>query len=382
MALRNDLGIDINTLGRPIDFSREAFMACTNPRSHYFTLGAPVWKYLGSKGWSELPREKQWELFDEVLKELNGGKFFIVHMPSPSFSVLSGDGAQTLGSDVLRVLTAFYRSTVKIRTLDTTRKSALAQLGRRMKAVQASLREAMQRKHELSSADEQARWADLIMAHLHAIPKGAASVSLPDFDGGTQVTIPLKKDLDPQRNAERYYRRSKNRKLELGRVEELIASRKQELDRLSGQQSQIQGAQSEEELGHALRLSPADNKKGESKPLPYFVHEFRGYRILVGRNAASNETLTTKVAAPNDEWLHARDCAGSHVVVRSVGGKVTPAPVIERAAELAAWHSKRRHESLCPVIVTKKKYVRKRKGSAPGEVVVEREKVIFVTPAG
>jgi predicted ribosome quality control (RQC) complex YloA/Tae2 family protein len=34
------------------------------------------------------------------------------------------------------------------------------------------------------------------------------------------------------------------------------------------------------------------------------------------------------------------------------------------------------------VIVTKKKYVRKRKGSAPGEVVVEREKVILVTPKG
>jgi predicted ribosome quality control (RQC) complex YloA/Tae2 family protein len=282
---------------------------------------------------------------------------------------------------VLRALTAFYRSTVAIRTLDTTRKSALAQLGRRIKAVQASLQEATHRKHELGAADEQARWADLIMAHLQVIPKGAESVSLPDFDGGTLVTIPLKKDLDPQRNAERYYRKSKNRKLELGRVDELIASRKQELDRLSEQRSQVQSAQSAEELGHALKLSPADKKKG-SKPVPYSEHEFRGYRILVGRNAASNETLTTKVAAPNDEWLHARDCPGSHVVVRAVGGKVTPAPVIERAAELAAWHSKRKHETLCPVIVTKKKYVRKRKGSAPGEVVVEREKVILVTPKG
>lgn len=378
-ALRNDLGIDINALDRPIDFSRVAFMACTDPRSHYITLGAPVWKHLASKGWSALPREKQWELFDDVLKELNESKFFIAHAPSPSFSVLSGDGAQTPESDVLRALTAFYRFTVGIRTLDATRKSALAQLGRRMKAVLASLREATHRKHELSSADEQARWADLIMAHLHAIPKGAESVSLPDFDGRTQVTIPLKKELDPQRNAERYYRKSKNRKLERDRVEELITSRKQELDRLSEQRSQVQSAQSAEELGHALRLSPADKKKG-SKPVPYLEHEYRGYRILVGRNAASNETLTTKVAAPNDEWLHARDCPGSHVVVRAVGGKVTPAPVIERAAELAAWYSKRKNETLCPVIVTKKKYVRKRKGSAPGEVVVEREKVILVTP--
>ena len=56
-------------------------------------------------------------------------------------------------------------------------------------------------------------------------------------------------------------------------------------------------------------------------------------------------------------------------------------PVIERAAELAAYYSKRKTDSLCPVTYTPRKYVRKKKGAPPGQVIVEREEVIMVKPA-
>jgi predicted ribosome quality control (RQC) complex YloA/Tae2 family protein len=356
-------------------------MACESPRARYVTLGAPVWEHLESKGWSTLTREQQWLLFYDELKELDSGKYFIHHGPTPLFSLHKQGAAQSLGGDVLTALTVFYRTAVTQRALESMRKTALTSIDRRLKTMRASLDEVEKRKKELGSVDTDARWADLIMAHLHAIPKGAQSVSLPDFDGASTVEIPLVKSLDPQRNAERYYRKSKNRKLERGRVEELILSKTQGLIRLAEQRDRVLKAQSAGEL--SAETDPGTGrKKAEGKPLPYMELDFKGYKILIGRNAASNDTLTTKVAAPNDEWLHARDCPGSHVVVRAVKGKVTPREVMARAAELAGWHSKRRHETLCPVIVTKRKYVRKRKGSAPGEVVVEREKVIFVTPRG
>jgi predicted ribosome quality control (RQC) complex YloA/Tae2 family protein len=59
-----------------------------------------------------------------------------------------------------------------------------------------------------------------------------------------------------------------------------------------------------------------------------------------------------------------------------------PQQVIERAASLAAFYSKLKTDSLSPVIVTEVKFVRKVKGSAPGSVVVDREKVILVAPKG
>jgi predicted ribosome quality control (RQC) complex YloA/Tae2 family protein len=59
-----------------------------------------------------------------------------------------------------------------------------------------------------------------------------------------------------------------------------------------------------------------------------------------------------------------------------------PKNVLQRAAELAAHYSKNRNESLSAVIYTPCKFVRKVKGSAPGAVMVDKEKVIMVEPKG
>ena len=111
------------------------------------------------------------------------------------------------------------------------------------------------------------------------------------------------------------------------------------------------------------------------------MFEDRGFTILVGRNAANNDLLTQKYAHKDDLWLHAKDVAGSHVVIRHRAGFPVPEPVIEHAAQLAAWYSRRQNDSLCPVTVTPKKFVRKPKGARPGQVKVEREEVRLVKPA-
>ncbi|HLT71447.1 MAG TPA: NFACT RNA binding domain-containing protein, partial [Cyclobacteriaceae bacterium] len=99
-------------------------------------------------------------------------------------------------------------------------------------------------------------------------------------------------------------------------------------------------------------------------------------------SAQANDQLLQKYSSKDDLWLHARDVSGSHVIVKHQAGKKFPGAVIERAAQLAAFHSKRKNESLCPVILTPRKYVRKRKGDPAGTVVVDREEVIMVVPAG
>ena len=68
------------------------------------------------------------------------------------------------------------------------------------------------------------------------------------------------------------------------------------------------------------------------------------------------------------------------MIIKHQSGKNFPKDVIERAAQLAAYNSKRKTDSLCPVIVTPKKFVRKRKGDPAGAVEVEREQVILVEP--
>jgi predicted ribosome quality control (RQC) complex YloA/Tae2 family protein len=105
-----------------------------------------------------------------------------------------------------------------------------------------------------------------------------------------------------------------------------------------------------------------------------------GLEIWVGRGAASNDALTFRHAAPHDVWLHARDAAGAHVVLRWPHDELPPARDLEEAAMLAAWHSKMRSSALVPVDWTRRKYVRKVRKGAPGLVTVQRAQTIFARP--
>jgi len=84
----------------------------------------------------------------------------------------------------------------------------------------------------------------------------------------------------------------------------------------------------------------------------------------------------------DDLWLHAKDVAGSHVLIKQQAGKHVPPSVKEKAASLAAFYSKRKTDTLCPVIITARKYVRKSKDMVAGQVIVEKEEVILVEPQG
>jgi predicted ribosome quality control (RQC) complex YloA/Tae2 family protein len=107
-----------------------------------------------------------------------------------------------------------------------------------------------------------------------------------------------------------------------------------------------------------------------------------GFRILVGRGATQNDALTTRVARPHDLWLHAKGWAGAHVVVPLSKGDSCPADTLVEAAHLAAHFSDAQGEALVEVAYTPRRYVRKLRGSAPGAVAVDREKVLVLRKRG
>lgn len=107
-----------------------------------------------------------------------------------------------------------------------------------------------------------------------------------------------------------------------------------------------------------------------------------GYEILVGKAASDNDALTFRVARPNDMWLHASGYAGSHVVVRRAeDGEEIPRAVLERAAELAAFHSKAREaRGKVTVSVCRASDVRKERGAPAGQVQLRRSMTMKVYP--
>jgi predicted ribosome quality control (RQC) complex YloA/Tae2 family protein len=184
--------------------------------------------------------------------------------------------------------------------------------------------------------------------------------------------------LSPAANAENYYRKAKNFSKELAHWEENIARKKKEIAEIVEKLEALASVETRKGLKPFLALA-TDKKSAEELPFKQF--EVEGWVIWVGKNAKNNDLLTLKYAKKQDIWLHARDVSGSHVIIRNPQNKTVPAFVIEKAASLAAYFSKRQTESLCPVIVTSKKYVRKTKDLLPGMVIVDREEeVVLVKP--
>ena len=96
----------------------------------------------------------------------------------------------------------------------------------------------------------------------------------------------------------------------------------------------------------------------------------------MGRGAADNDRLTTKVARTHDLWMHARGYTGAHVVVPLLKGSQCPPELLVDAATLAVHHSDARGADFAEVTWAERRYVRKPKGSPAGRVVVDREKVL------
>jgi predicted ribosome quality control (RQC) complex YloA/Tae2 family protein len=107
-----------------------------------------------------------------------------------------------------------------------------------------------------------------------------------------------------------------------------------------------------------------------------------GFEVLVGKGDAENDALTFRVAEPHDLWLHVSGPAGSHVVIRNPDRlPEVPRPVIQRAAELAAWHSKARgSRGKVEVHVCRVADVSKPRGFAPGQVLLRQWEAVRVYP--
>lgn len=118
-----------------------------------------------------------------------------------------------------------------------------------------------------------------------------------------------------------------------------------------------------------------------SKGRPYRRLAVDGFEVLVGKGDAENDRLTFEVAEPRDWWLHVAGHSGSHVVVRNPDDLAAlPRPVLERAAELAAWHSKARGAGKVEVHVCRVADVSKPRGFDAGKVQLRRWRSVRVYP--
>jgi len=264
------------------------------------------------------------------------------------------------------------------RTLDKALGRALAKLRRREKAIEGDLA-------RIDEAPGLRSDAQLILANLGRLKRGSGEFKAMDWtlDPPRERTLALDGRLDPKDQAERLFHRA--RRLTRGRAvaEARLADAHRERERLEASQAELgEGMDDERQrelaaaLGEALSAR-AGTKTREEARLPYRRYLGSGGRpVLVGRGARDNDALTLYHARPWDLWLHARDVEGAHVIVPCARGEACPSELLVDAASLAAHHSRARGQPLVDVSYVARRHVRKPKGSAPGAVRVEREKVL------
>lgn len=277
----------------------------------------------------------------------------------------------------LEAINQFYQKYIRIHSLDDGKKVAKRDVNSKIKQATKRKKKLKIRLEELMNERPLNQLADIIMANLHQIPKNVEKVVLFDFYQEKDIEVALKRNKTPQDIAAQWYKKSKNRSKEIDALENNLNFLEEEIADLNKILSEIDETDSMRDLGK-YRKEVAKQVEKEAAPR-FKEYAYRDYVIYVGRNSKNNDELT-KSAHKDDLWLHAKDVSGSHVIIKNKSGQKVPKDVIEYAAGIAAFYSKRKTDTLCPVMVTARKYVRKIKGAPAGAVMVDKEEVVLVKP--
>jgi predicted ribosome quality control (RQC) complex YloA/Tae2 family protein len=236
--------------------------------------------------------------------------------------------------------------------------------------------------------------AHLLSINLSRIEEGAREIEVEDIysDQKETVVIELDPQLSPGMNLEKIYARARKYKDKLPGARKSIDRTQSQILELKKLKSELESLTDDARIESFKRklidneiLRPSSGQGRQStvgERLPYKSYQTsEGEEILVGRSAKDNDRLTFKVARKHDLWLHSQQTSGSHVVLRrpNRAHQFSKQSIIE-AAELAAWFSPARNAEHVPVIYTEARYVRKARKGAPGLVVPEYTKTIYVDP--
>lgn len=383
--LKNDWTLNTNHLDRPLNQNKKAFVDSNGALKELFpTFGKVVLQYLKATNYYELSLDKQWDFIEDLLKKLNASTYYIIENKGLLFfSLLDFYTVKKTYQQPLEALNDFFITYSSTKGLQNLKKQVLQHVDKVIKQSTNYIEKTFDKLAQIQDSISYSQQADLLMANLHQIDPDSKEVTLPNFyNQNRPITIKLKPTLSPQKNAEVYYRKAKNQSKEINNLEKSLDHKERLVENYKHHKIFIEHNDDFKTLKNYIRqhdLIKTEHQES-SQSLPFQELSFQDFKIYIGKNARSNDKMLQQYTYKEDLWLHAKDVSGSHVIIKNQAGKNFPKNVIEYAAQLAAANSKRKNDSLCPVIVTPRKYVRKRKGDPPGAVVVEKEEVILVEP--
>ncbi|HEV7684106.1 MAG TPA: NFACT family protein [Pyrinomonadaceae bacterium] len=283
-----------------------------------------------------------------------------------------------------------YRQLASAHGFDSLAASLLARLHKeisRRKKLQTNLRKDLVTH---GNPDEHKRVGDLLLANIATASRAGNKVSLTDYyaEGTPSIELEVDENLTLPEAAGAYFSRYTKAKRAVSGIATRLDQLDVELTEMGEKLLRLEATVASRDLAalaefEEKKASPLSRKKQKASPTLPGLRRYLssdGYEVLVGRSARDNDQITFRVAKPNDLWLHAGDYPGSHVIVRNSSREDIPHRTIIEAAQLAAKFSQASNDSKVNIHYTRRKFLTKPKGSAPGLVRLSSFKTITVEP--
>ena len=263
-----------------------------------------------------------------------------------------------------------------------------------------------QKLKECENMDIYKLYGELITANLYKIPSNNTdTIQLENYyENNALITIPLDKRYSPSHNAKLFFKKYTKLKNALKIVGEQKQETLSDLEYIESVVYELETCNSIEDITNIFeeisessifkdktdkykeKKNPkvkksklTKNKYVKFNPIKYTIEN---YTFLVGRNNIENDYLTLKYAKKTDLWFHTKDIHGSHCILLLQNNTYPDENILQKCAQIAAYHSKAKNSSNVPVDICEVKYVKKPNGSKPGMVIYKNNKTLYVCPIG
>lgn len=342
------------------------------------------------------------KVYDEIVKIINSNRICANIEPSKKdYYVSVSTSAEPF---VLNFsLDDFYYSKESNELFTNYRNTLLNIILSTLKKYEKRLNNIDDKLSECADMDKYKLYGELITANLYKIPnKNIKEITLENYyDNDKPITISLDDKYLPSINAKKFYKKYTKLKNTL----EIVTIQKEEtiseLQYLESIIYELECCDSIEEISEILdELSENEifkekinsfknkrkyeikksnftkNKNISFNPIKYKIDDFT---FLVGRNNKENDYITLKYAKKTDLWFHTKDIHGSHAIL-ILDNRTPNHDILNKCAEITAFHSKAKHSSNVPVDYCEVKYVKKPNKAKPGMVIYKNNSTLYVNP--
>lgn len=249
---------------------------------------------------------------------------------------------------------------------------------RKIKKQQKIVEKSLSETEKAKNFEENKLFGDLIFSNIYKIKQGDKFLITTDYNTGNDIKIKLDVNLTASQNAQKYYKNYSK----LKKSQEFAIKRYDEandyLEYLKEAELSVELIENSFDLREFKENFENQIPTKKIKAAQNIEKlEINGFDVYIGKNHYQNDWLLSKIASPDDIWVHLKDMPSAHIIIKKREKNIDEMTVFE-ASKLAKLYSKAKNSSKVCVIYTQRKFVRKIPKSKYGLVNYREEKEIVL----